>query len=114
MSRAARRGRGGDTRQAHKHGPLRSRVPQLASDLETRRAAVANQLLNTRLRAIELERKIKETLQKRLSKLQAVLRSLLCSCWFLCSSSESESKKEAMRCLKRYIARETYRARSLG
>jgi hypothetical protein len=53
-------------------------------------------------------------LQKRLSKLQAVLRSLLCSCWFLCSSSESESKKEAMRCLKRYITRETYRARSLG
>jgi hypothetical protein len=33
----------------------------LAGDLETGRAAVANQLLNTRLRAIELERKIRET-----------------------------------------------------
>ena len=33
----------------------------LAGDLETGRAAVANQLLNTRLRAIEQERKIKET-----------------------------------------------------
>ena len=32
----------------------------LAGDLETGRAAVANQLINTRLRAIELERKIKE------------------------------------------------------
>ncbi len=29
--------------------------------LETGRAAVANQLLNTRLRAVEIERKIKET-----------------------------------------------------
>src|SRR5215203_2826933 len=33
----------------------------LAGDLETGRAAVANQLVNTRLRAIEQERKIKET-----------------------------------------------------
>src|SRR5215204_1103449 len=33
----------------------------LAGDLETGRAAVANQLMNTRLRAIEQERKIKET-----------------------------------------------------
>jgi hypothetical protein len=33
----------------------------LAGDQETGRAAVANQLINTRLRAIELERKIKET-----------------------------------------------------
>ena len=33
----------------------------LAGRLETRRAAVANQLINTRLRAIELERKIRET-----------------------------------------------------
>jgi Family of unknown function (DUF5763) len=47
----------------------------LASDLETRRAAVANQLLNTRLRAIELERKIKETaeLATRLEALDFVL-----------------------------------------
>jgi hypothetical protein len=33
----------------------------LAGDLETGRAAVANQLINTRLRTIEQERKIKET-----------------------------------------------------
>jgi hypothetical protein len=33
----------------------------LAGDLETRRAAVANQLINTRLRAIEQERKNRET-----------------------------------------------------
>ena len=33
----------------------------LAGDLETGRAAVANQLINTRLRAIEVERRIKET-----------------------------------------------------
>jgi hypothetical protein len=32
-----------------------------AEDLETGRAAVANQLINTRLRAIEVERKVKET-----------------------------------------------------
>ena len=33
----------------------------LSGELETSRAAVANQLMNTRLRAIEQERKIKET-----------------------------------------------------
>jgi hypothetical protein len=33
----------------------------LSGELETSRAAVANQLINTRLRAIETERKIKET-----------------------------------------------------
>jgi hypothetical protein len=33
----------------------------LAGDLDTGRTAVANQLVNTRLRAIEQERKIKET-----------------------------------------------------
>jgi hypothetical protein len=33
----------------------------ITGDLETGRAAVANQLINTRLRAIEQERKIKET-----------------------------------------------------
>ena len=33
----------------------------LAGDLETRPAAVVNQLVNTRLRAIEQERKIRET-----------------------------------------------------
>jgi hypothetical protein len=33
----------------------------LSGDLETSRAAVANQLINTRLRAIEQERKNRET-----------------------------------------------------
>jgi hypothetical protein len=33
----------------------------LSGELETSRAAVANQLINTRLRAVELERKLKET-----------------------------------------------------
>ena len=44
----------------------------LAGDLETGRAAVANQLINTRLRAIELERKIRETegLEERLEALE--------------------------------------------
>ena len=40
--------------------------------LETGRAAVANQLINTRLRAVELERKVKETdeLEERLEALE--------------------------------------------
>jgi hypothetical protein len=44
----------------------------LAGELETGRAAVANQLINTRLRAIELERKIRETegLEARLASLE--------------------------------------------
>ena len=44
----------------------------LSGKLETRRAAVANQLINTRLRAIELGRKIKETdeLEARLEALE--------------------------------------------
>jgi hypothetical protein len=44
----------------------------LSGALETGRAAIANQLINTRLRAIELERKIKETdeLEARLEALE--------------------------------------------
>ena len=44
-----------------------------AEPLETGRAAVANQLLNTRLRAVEVERKIRETeeLERRLEELEA-------------------------------------------
>jgi hypothetical protein len=44
----------------------------LAGDLETGPAAVANQLVNTRLRVIELERKIKETeaLEERITRLE--------------------------------------------
>jgi len=45
----------------------------LAGDLETGRAAVANQLINTRLRAIEQERKNKETedLEARIEALES-------------------------------------------
>jgi hypothetical protein len=48
----------------------------LSGDLETGRAAVANQLVNTRLRAIEQERKIRETeeLEERLEALEGVLK----------------------------------------
>jgi len=44
----------------------------LAGDLETGPAAVANQLVNTRLRAIELERRIKQTeeLEERITRLE--------------------------------------------
>src|SRR5215208_3767874 len=48
----------------------------LAGDVETGRAAVANQLVNTRLRAIEQERKMRELeeLEERLEALEVVLR----------------------------------------
>lgn len=44
----------------------------LAGEVETGRAAVANQILNTRLRAVELERKAKETdeLEARIEELE--------------------------------------------
>lgn len=49
----------------------------LAGDLPTGPAAVANQLINTRLRAIEIERKIREAeeLETRLEALEAVLKA---------------------------------------
>jgi len=49
----------------------------LAGELETGRAAVANQLLNTRLRAIELERKIREAeeIEERLSRLEEIAKA---------------------------------------
>jgi hypothetical protein len=48
----------------------------LSGDLETSRAAVANQLMNTRLRAIEQERKMRELeeLEERLEALEGVLK----------------------------------------
>ena len=48
----------------------------LPGELETSRAAVANQCLNTRLRTLELERKWKETqeLEGRLEAVEGVLR----------------------------------------
>jgi hypothetical protein len=49
----------------------------LSGELETGRAAVANQLINTRLRAIELERKIREAeeIEERLSALEALAKN---------------------------------------
>jgi hypothetical protein len=46
----------------------------LSGDLETGPAAVANQLINTRLRAIEAERKLRELeeLEERLQRLEAI------------------------------------------
>ena len=48
----------------------------LSGDLETGRAAVANQLVNTRLRAVEQERKMRELeeLEERLEALEGVLK----------------------------------------
>jgi hypothetical protein len=43
----------------------------LAGEIETPKVAVANQLINTRLRAVELERKVRET-----DELEARLREL--------------------------------------
>jgi hypothetical protein len=47
----------------------------LAGELETGRAAVVNQLINTRLRAVELERKVRET-EELEARLEALERSL--------------------------------------
>ena len=48
----------------------------LSGEIETGRAAVANQLVNTRLRAIEQERKMRELeeLEERLEALEGVLK----------------------------------------
>ena len=46
----------------------------LSGDLETGRAAVANQLVNTRLRALEQERKNKET-QELEARIEALERT---------------------------------------
>jgi hypothetical protein len=48
----------------------------LAGELDTGRASVANQLINTRLRAIEVERKIREAeeIEERLTALEEALR----------------------------------------
>jgi len=48
----------------------------LSGELPTGPAAVANQLINTRLRAIETERKVKEAeeLEERLEALERVLK----------------------------------------
>jgi hypothetical protein len=64
-ARRKRASRGGKAKANQELPSIKARLEDLteqvlAGDLETGRAAVANQLINTRLRAIELERKIKE------------------------------------------------------
>jgi hypothetical protein len=58
--------RGGKNKPSRELSGLKAQLQDLTrdvlvGDLETGRAAVANQLINTRLRAVELERKIRET-----------------------------------------------------
>jgi hypothetical protein len=65
-ARRKRASRGGRAKANQELPSIKARLEDLtervlAGDLETGRAAVANQLINTRLRAIELERKIRET-----------------------------------------------------
>lgn len=58
-------------------GLLKKLIQQvLSGELETSRAAVANQCLNTRLRTLEVERKWKETqeLEGRLEAVEGVLK----------------------------------------
>jgi hypothetical protein len=76
-ARRKRASRGGKAKANQELPSIKARLEGLteqvlAGDLETGRAAVANQLINTRLRAIELERKIKETdeLEARLEALE--------------------------------------------
>jgi|SRR5215212_12040180 len=73
--------RGGRGRPVVEVGAIKALLSDLTDkilegELETSRAAVANQLLNTHLRAIELERKIKETdeLEARLEELEEAAR----------------------------------------
>jgi CRISPR/Cas system-associated exonuclease Cas4 (RecB family) len=48
----------------------------LAGEIETGRASVANQLINTRLRTIEVERRVREAeeLEERLEAIERVLK----------------------------------------
>ena len=75
---AARAGRSTPNAELKEVKGLLKRLTQqvLSGELGTSSAAVANQLLNTRLRAIELERKWKEIeeLEERLEAVEGVLR----------------------------------------
>jgi hypothetical protein len=75
---ASRGGRGKANRELPSIKGLLEELTErvLSGELETGRAAVANQLVNTRLRAIEQERKMRELeeLEERLEALEAVLK----------------------------------------
>jgi hypothetical protein len=72
--RASRAGRARANRELPELKTLLADLTErvLAGELDTGRAAVANQLINTRLRAIEVERKIREAeeIEERLSRLE--------------------------------------------
>jgi|SRR5215207_4985179 len=75
--RRARASRGGKAKANRELPAIKTLLQDLtdkvlAGELPTGPAAVANQLINTRLRAIEVERKVKETdeLEERLSRLE--------------------------------------------
>ena len=76
---ASRAGRSKPARELSGVKALLSELTErvLAGEVETGRAAVANQLVNTRLRAIELERKIRETdeLEARIEELERLPES---------------------------------------
>lgn len=78
--------RGGKAKANRELGEIKALLSDLTDrvlggeDVEpitTGRAAVANQLLNTRLRAVEVERKIRETeeLERRLEELEGLLEA---------------------------------------
>src|SRR5215211_3570528 len=76
-ARRKRASRGGRAKANQELPSIKARLEDLteqvlAGELETGRAAVANQLINTRLRTIELARKIRETdeLEERLEALE--------------------------------------------
>jgi hypothetical protein len=75
-ARRKRASRGGKAKANQELPSIKARLEDLteqvlAGDLETGRAAVANQLINTRLRAIELERKVREQ-EEVLERLEAL------------------------------------------
>src|SRR5215203_863709 len=77
--RASRAGRARANRELPELKTLLADLTEqvLAGELDTRRAAVANQLINTRLRAIEVERKIREAeeIEERLSRLEEIAKA---------------------------------------
>src|SRR5215204_16459 len=77
--RASRGGRAKANRELPEIKTLLSDLTEqvLSGELETAKAAVANQLINTRLRALEQERKMREAeeIEERLSALEALARN---------------------------------------
>src|SRR5215203_2791602 len=76
---ASKGGKGKASRELPKIKTLLSDLTEqvLSGELPTGPAAVANQLINTRVRVIELERKIREAeeIEERLSALEALARN---------------------------------------